>query len=200
VAELPVSALVQRFGKTGKTLHRLASGKDTSPVAVYTPPVVIDTIHHLEQAIEDHQILQALLAHLLRQLAAQPAVQNQGIGQLGLALVLENGTAWEHLQPLRSPAYDVEQLLAVAHEILALATLDTGVVTCRVTLSGFTPVAARQLSLFERDPVSSDDLQRILTGLIAQYGDNCFYRATLVNPDARLPERRVSLAHWGDEP
>ena len=47
--------------------------------------------------------------------------------------------------------------------------------------------------------MGQDRLREVLKGLIARYGDDCFFRVTLTDPDARLPERRFELHRAGEE-
>jgi hypothetical protein len=68
-----------------------------------------------------------------------------------------------------------------------------GVAGVEVTLGGMAPAVARQLSLFERGPVPQERLRAVLKDLVARYGDDSFYWVTLVDPAARLPERRFRL-------
>src|SRR5690606_32454176 len=42
LAALPSAALLERFGQQGPLMHRLACGRDTSRVARYAPPVVLE--------------------------------------------------------------------------------------------------------------------------------------------------------------
>ncbi len=200
IADLPVDAVVQRFGKLGQTLHLLAQGRDTSAITPCTPRLVLETTHQLETPVYDRTVLEAVLAHLIRTLTNQPVFDGQSVREFGLVLTLENGASWEDMLVLHLPASTAAQLVDAGRELLATARITTGVAALQVVLTGFRPTVARQLSLFDRSPVPQEELRRVLQGLIARYGEDCFYRGRLVNQEARLLERRYTLEKWSSSP
>jgi hypothetical protein len=62
-----------------------------------------------------------------------------------------------------------------------------------ITLGRIVAAEARQLSLFPTESVPQDHLREVLRQLVARHGTEMFYWADLVDPQARLPERRFQL-------
>ena len=93
VAALPVSALLDRFGKQGRTMHRLANGRDTRPVGTYQPPMVERAQRRWDDPLADWARLDALLSDMVSEAAARLLDKNQTIQHLTLLLTQEDGTS-----------------------------------------------------------------------------------------------------------
>ena len=191
VAAQPVSALLHRFGKVGRVMHRLASGRDTRPVQPYTPRAVFRQTRQLEGAVADWPTLHAILDRLLAEVLAQ--VDGQTVRQVELMLLQDDGQRLENTLTLRSPSGDGVHLRQTVRELAQSLDVSGGVVEVALALSDLAPVVPRQLSLFERDPVSQDELRALLRILVARHREAGFFQIRLVDPDARLPERRFRL-------
>lgn len=197
VATQPVGALLDRFGKMGRVMHRLASGRDTRPVQTYTPRVVYRQTRWLEAPAADWQILHAILDDLLANLLAR--ADGQTVRQVELALVQADGQRRDGALALRAPSGNGVHLRQTVRELAASLAVTSSVVEVELALSDPAPVVPRQLSLFEREPVSQDALRAVLRNLAARHGEASFYWMRLADPDARLPERRFRLDR-ADEP
>lgn len=191
VAAQPVSALLHRFGRAGRVMHRLASGRDTRPVQPYTPRAVFRQTRQLEGAVADWPTLHAILDRLLDDVLAQ--VDGQTVRQVELTLLQDNGRWLENTLTLRSPSGDGVHLRQTVRELAQSLDVSGGVVEVALALSDLAPVVPRQLSLFEREvAVSQDELRALLRSLVARHREAGFFWMRL-NPDARLPEQRFKL-------
>lgn len=196
VAAQPVGALLDRFGKIGRVMHRLASGRDTRPVQTYTPRVVYRQARALESPAADWPTLHAALDGLLAALLVQ--ADGRAVRQVELALVQDDGRRLEGTLALRGSSGNGTHLRQTVHELAGSLDVTSGVVEVELVLSDLAPVVPRQLSLFEREPVSQEQLRAILRSLVARHGEASFYWMRLTDPDARLPERRFRLDQADD--
>jgi len=197
VAAQPVGTLLDRFGKLGRVMHRLATGRDTRPVQTYTPCVVFRQIRQLESPVGDWQTLHAVLDRLLTEVLGQ--VDGQAVRQVELTLLQDDGQRRESALTLRSPSGNGAHLRQTVRELAQSLGVSGGVVEVELTLADLAPVVPRQLSLFEREPVSQDHLRAVLRSLVARHHEGAFFWMRLTDPDARLPERRFRLDP-ADEP
>ncbi|MBI5961723.1 MAG: hypothetical protein HY866_23500 [Chloroflexi bacterium] len=198
VAVQPVAALVDRFGKPGRILHPLANGHDTSPVLPYTPRVVEQVVHQTNGPINDRQVLAAIIQTQVEQSASRLHTVGCAARSMVVALTLENGTRLERAVMLRQPSDSLRHLVDTAEDLMAAFSISQGVTEIELVLGDLERVTARQLGLFERQPVSQEQLSEALRHLVARYGDGIFYRVRLTDPDARLPERRFRLEKAGE--
>jgi nucleotidyltransferase/DNA polymerase involved in DNA repair len=193
VAALPVAAVVDRFGKAGRVLHRLAQGRDTSPVRRYAPRVTERLVRHLDGPVSDAQVLEQLLDAMTSDLAGRLQAAGQAAQQIVLTLTVERGDQLEREVTLRQPRADADHLRRTVRELAQSLNVSSGVIEVELALGEIEAEVPRQLSLFDREPVSQTELRAALERLAAHYGDEGFYWARVADPDARLPERRVRL-------
>lgn len=191
IAAQPVSALLDRFGKTGRVMHRLATGRDTRPVQTYTPRAVLRQIHQFEAPVGDWPTLHTVLDDLLASVLAQ--AEGQAVRQVELALAQEDGRRLEKTLALRASSANGTHLRQTVRELAQSLDVSGGVIEVELALSDLAPVVPRQLSLFEREPVSQDALRAVLRSLAARHRGASFYWMRPDDPDARLPERRFRL-------
>jgi nucleotidyltransferase/DNA polymerase involved in DNA repair len=193
LAELPVSALQSQFGKQGRTLHRLANGRDTSAVAHYTPKIVKRMRHTFEDPAGDRLIIENVLSRMVGQLSTQLQIKNEAARKVELVIATDQHEVIERRLVLREPLMVDSALLNVTKELFQSIQVSGPVTGVEIILSGIAPIVGRQMSLFEREPVSHSKLHLVLKDLVARYGEDSFYLLKLTNQDARLPERRFSL-------
>jgi nucleotidyltransferase/DNA polymerase involved in DNA repair len=197
VAALPVTAVVDRFGREGRIMHRLAGGRDTSPVQRYMPPVMERAAHQFDDSVEDWTVLRAVLAKLTDALSARLRGAGQVARHVVVDLELADGSRLECDVMLRRPTASARSLLDTVYELAASLPVATGIADVELVVDDIGAPVARQLSLFEREPVSAAHLREVLASLVARYGDDCFYQARLVDGEARLPERRIQMEKVG---
>jgi nucleotidyltransferase/DNA polymerase involved in DNA repair len=190
LAALPVSALLDRFGKQGRIMHRLASGRDTSPVAAYVPPVVERLRRAWDGPLVEWERLEVVLNDMVAEAAAHLLDTGHTIRQITLLLSQEDGATLERAVVLRQPSANVRHIRDTVHEMGRSLPVAGGVVAAELVLSDIAPAVPTQLSLFERDAVPQAHLNSVLKDLIARYGSEFFYWMRAADPDARLPERR----------
>jgi hypothetical protein len=76
---------------------------------------------------------------------------------------------------------------------MARVEVDQGITNLKVILVNLAPARGEQLDLFVHQTQQENRLNHALKDLVARYGDNCFYRVSLPEQQAHLPERRFRL-------
>ena len=188
VAAQPVAALLDRFGKQGRIMHRLVNGRDSNPVQRYEPAAVARVVRQCE-GVTDWARLALLLDDMVTQAVTQFETA-QTVRQVTLVLLLDDGTALDQQLVLRQPTGSIPHLQDAVREMAQSLAVTAGVVELDLALSDIAPAVPKQLSLFERDAVPQAHLSTVLKDLVARYGDAHFHWARVVDRDARLPERR----------
>ena len=212
LARLPRSAVVARFGADGGLLHDLANGRDGRPLVPRRPPELLRASTELDPPVEVLEPLRFVLHRLAEVLAAQLAGRGAGATTARLELTLDgrwaldgrrpDGGRLDERQPNES-TYLVEQVLpgptasAEPIERLLLARLEAApppgpVAGMALELAGVRPIVGRQLGLFVPQAAGEARLDWQLADLAIRFGEGRILRASLRDPDARLPEERVT--------
>lgn len=197
LAALPLPSVVNAFGTTGRILHRLASGRDTTPIAHYTPPITERLIRHLDIALVDRRQRDAVLGVMVKILYERLETAGYRPRQIELLLTLENGQQHEAEWTLQQPSGSLNHLRETVKALADRCSIPCGIVSLELALGDMTPITGQQLSLFPQPALAQAQLQELLRDLVARYGDDCFYWMTPSDPDARLPERRFRLEKVG---
>lgn len=193
LASLSVSTLGNLFGGQGKTFKKLAEGRDSTPVREYVPLIAEQAVHQFDSAVEDRAVLQNVLAALAEGLVARLDSRRQMAGEVALGITFSKGKARIEEMALRQPTSSTEHLTQALNELLDVMRVGASVVELEVTLGAIVEAEARQLSLFPPESIPQDRLRSVLRQLILRHGAETFFWANIVNPDARLPERRFEL-------
>ncbi len=200
LAALPVGAVLTQLGKEGRLLHRLAQGRDDRPVLPWHPEVVERVAHPFDDPVADGFILQAVIRSMAQELATRLRSKGYMARRLTLIIRLEDGTTCEDRLILRRPSAGAEHIAQTLCDLLARTQISCGVVELEVALADLIPSQGQQLDLFVPQTGQEHRLQEVLKDLVARYGTDCFYRISLTDREARLPEHRFRLLTaegWG---
>lgn len=191
LAALGRDALCDRFGEQGRIAHSLARGEDTP----LRPRVAKEG---LEERLElddtnSGEALERVLGVLIDRLLARPERRGRTLRVLALSALLAAGGAWRERVVLREALGDARRVrLALAPR---LALLPAPAQTLCLSVERFGPPAAGQRALLDRDgAVRRERLSEAVAQVRAAAGHDAALRATCVDPDSRVPERRVLLA------
>jgi protein ImuB len=198
LARLGRAALTDRFGAAGGLAHRLACGED-SPLRARRVE------ERLEESMEvgdasSGTALGRVLVVLVNRLLARPERRGRTLRVLALSARLIAGGGWRERVVFRQALCDPERIwLALSVRLLALPA-PAGALT--LTVERFGPPMSDQGALLNDDPAhrSSHRAARAarLRGGLAQVravaGQDALLRVVCVDPDSRVPERRVVLA------
>jgi hypothetical protein len=193
LAALPASAALLQFGAEGRLLHQLAQGRDHRPVLPRPPGATQRVTRQLDGPVADWPILTAVARAIAEELAGRLQASGRAGRELRVVVHLEDGTAREEGGPLRRPASGAEDITRALVHRLERVEYACGVVGLEVVLANLVPATGHQLDLFVHQTGQASRLGDVLKNLVARYGADCFYQASLIDRQARLPERRFQL-------
>jgi protein ImuB len=191
LARLGRAALSDRFGDPGALAHRLASGED-SPLCPRRREEQLEE----EMALGDASSGEALgrvLGVLVSRLLARPERRGRTLRAVVLSARLLAGGGWRERVVLRQALSDPERIwLALS---LRLLSLPAPAAALRLSVAEFGPPAGDQGALLDQDRAArAARLREAVAMTRALAGRDAALRAVCVDPDSRVPERRVVLA------
>jgi len=199
LAALPAAAVAERFGPPGMLALDLAHGRDT-PLAPRRPPEPVAERLDLPEAASGRQLERALELLVARVLARSER-RGRTLRALALSARFVEGGTWRAQATLRQASADPERLaLALAPR---LAELPAPAESLGVEVEAFGPPAHDQERLVH-DEGSAAVERRARLGEAVRHvrtvaGEGAALRALEVDPDSRVPERRVVLAPFPAE-
>jgi protein ImuB len=190
LAALGRDAIADRFGAPGVLAHRLASGEDDPLLARRPQQRVAETLE-LEESASGSQ-LQRALGMLVDRLLARRERRGRTLGAVTLSAALVGGGTWRRGAVFREALADPRRMrLALSPR---LDQLPAPAQALTLTVERFGPPAGDQRTLLQE----GRDLRRArLREAIAQAraaaGADAALRTLPVDPQSRVPERRVVL-------
>ncbi len=190
LARLGRPALADRFGEAGAFAHRLACAEDTP-----LQPRLLEERLQETMSVGDASSgpsLERVLGVLVDRLLARGERRGRTLRALTLSARLLSGGGWRERVVLREPLADRERIsLALS---LRLLMLPAPAATLSLSVERFGPPAGEQRALLDE---AHDARMARLREAVAQVrvvgGENAAMRAVCVDPDSRVPERRVVL-------
>jgi protein ImuB len=195
LARLGRAALSDRFGVPGALAHRLARGED-SPLC---PRRVEDRLQE-SMTVGDAssgEALRRVLSVLVDRLLARPERRGRTLRVAVLSARLLAGGGWRERVVFRRALADAERIwLALS---LRLQTLPAPAGELTLAVESFGPPVSDQGALFDdlapaRSRARAARLREAIAQVRAVAGQDAALRAVCVDPDSRVPERRVVLA------
>jgi impB/mucB/samB family len=183
-------ALTDRFGEAGALAHRLACAQD-SPLR----PRRLQ--EHLQESMEvgdasSGMALKRVLGVLVDRLLARTERRGRTLRAVTLSARLVAGGGWHERVVFRQALGDPERIrLALSLRLLLLPAPASGL---RLTVERFGPPASEQQALLDQDRAArAARLREAVAQVRAVAGREAALRAVCVDPDSRVPERRVVL-------
>lgn len=191
IKRLGRDAMADRFGRVGVLAYALSGGWDT-------PLVPREVPEHVEEAMELReadcgQTLERVLCVLVERLLANPRRRGRTIRAVTLSARLVEGGAWRQSVPFREASENARRMsLALG---LRLAQLPAPAQELRLGVESFGPPGGEQRDLLGQ--ATERRRQRLIEAVgqaRAAAGPDAALRAVLMNPEARVPERRAMLS------
>jgi protein ImuB len=198
LAELPRSAVAERFGQPGLLALDLASGSDT-PLEPRRPPEPVIERLDLPEAASGQQLERALEL-LVARVLSRPERRGRTLRSLALAARFVEGGTWRTRVTLRQASCDAERLRLVLGP--KLGELPAPSESIAVEVEAWGPPAHDQVRLVEDRSPRAVRRARIAeaVGQVRQAaGPDAALRVLEVDPESRLPERRAVLAPYPTE-
>jgi hypothetical protein len=197
VAELPLSAVVARFGAEGDRLHARARGLETEPWRPRRAPERLALALAIEPAVADLEALRFVLHRLAATFGDQLEARGAAAARARLALELDAtfvaGEVPPSLtidQPLPEPTSE-----GLAVERLLMARLEASpppapVARLELELGEVAPAAGTQLTLFTPQTGRTGRLGWQMARLGLRFGQDRVGWMEIGDPEALLPEAR----------
>jgi protein ImuB len=193
LAALSRAALADRFGAAGPLARDLARGRDT-PLRPRLPAERLEEALELPESAAGPQLERAL-GLLIDRVLARPERRGRTLRAVVLSAVLVGGGTWRTQLTFREALADPRRMrLALVGR---LAELPAPADALRLRVEAFGPPAGDQRSLLaEPAAVRLARLREAVRQARAVAGPDAALRILPVDPDSRVPERRLALAPW----
>jgi protein ImuB len=193
LAKLPRPALADRFGAAGPLARDLARGHD-SPLRPRRPAECLEERLDLPESASGQQLERAL-GLLIDRLLARRERRGRSLRAAVLAAKLVEGGTWRARVTFREALADPRRMRLVLTP--RLAELPAPADVLRLRAEGFGPPAGDQRSLLsEPAAVRAARLREAVRQARAAAGPDAALRILPVDPDSRVPERRLALTPW----
>jgi protein ImuB len=191
LAKLGRAAMTDRFGEGGGLAHRLACGED-SPLRPRQPHEQLEETMAVGDAASG-AALKRVLGVLVSRLLARAERRGRTLRAAGLSAQLVSGGSWHERVVFREPISDPERILLALS--LRLELLPAPAAALRLSVEGFGPPQGEQGTLLDQGRgARMARLRESVAQVRAVAGRDAALRAVCVDPDSRVPERRVVLA------
>jgi protein ImuB len=193
LAKLPRAALADRFGAAGPLARNLARGLD-APLRPRHPAERLEERLELPESASGPQLERAL-GLLIDRLLARRERRGRSLRTAVLAAKLVEGGTWRARVTFREALADPRRMRLVLTP--RLAELPAPADVLRLRAEGFGPPAGDQRSLLqEAAAVRAARLREAVHQARAAAGPDAALRILPVDPDSRVPERRLALTPW----
>jgi len=195
VASLAENALASQLGREGLTAHRLANGVDGQLVRPRPRPDILERTLSFEPPLDSLDALLAALDKLLDQLVPQLKGRYQVCSQLRLRFRSEDGRTCPDALNLKTPLDSKPEILGILKRHLEAASFPEGVSEVCLGLSRLGGESGKQAPLSSGTKGHQEEaLQRLEKDLGERFGNSLLKKVVTLDPNSRIPERRVALA------
>jgi len=187
---LPRAAIADRFGRQGLLAHDLARGRD-SPLRPRRPGELLRESLELPESGSGEQLGRAL-GLLVDRLLARRERRGRTLRAVVLSARLVEGGTWRERVVFREALADPQRMRLALGGRLAL--LPAPAETLQLTIERFGPPHPDVRALFDDGSARRDErLREAVQQARAVAGPDAALRVLEIDPDSRVPERRVVL-------
>jgi protein ImuB len=193
LAALPRAALADRFGTSGPLARDLARGRDTA-LRPRSPAEQLEERLELPESASGMQLEQAL-GLLIDRMLARRERRGRTLRAVVLSAKLVEGGTWRTRVTFREALADPRRMRLVLAPKLADLPAPADALSLRA--EGFGPASGDQRSLLvEAAAVRAARLREAVRQARSVAGPEAALRILAVDPDSRVPERRLALTPW----
>jgi protein ImuB len=193
LATLPRAALADRFGVAGPLARDLARGRD-APLRPRQPSERLEERLDLPESGSGPQLEQAL-GLLVDRLLARRERRSRTLRRVVLSAELVEGGTWRIAVSFREALADPRRMRLVL--VPRLGELPAPASALRLRAEGFGPPSGDQRSLLaEPAAARARRLREAVRQARSVAGPEAALRILAVDPDSRVPERRLALTPW----
>ncbi len=193
LVKLGRAAVTDRFGWAGGLAHMLARGED-GPLRPRLPREGLEESMGVGDATSG-SALKRVLGVLVNRLLARPERRGRALRSVRLHARLLSGGSWHEQVVFREATGDSERIWLALSLRLALLPAPAG--ELGLAVESFGPPQGQQGSLLDGELsrlARAARLREAVAQVRAVAGRDAALRAVCVDPDSRVPERRVVLA------
>jgi protein ImuB len=188
---LGAAAMSDRFGDPGLFAYGLSAGADT-PLQARTLEDTLSESLHVGDA-SSGTMLARVLGVLVDRLLARPQRRGRTLRAVVLSAALDGGGTWRERVVFREAIGDGERMRLALSPRLALLPAPAQMLGLEVERFG--PAGGEQQGLLEADIQGRRErLREAVQQVRSVAGPDAALRAVCIDPDSRVPERRVVLA------
>jgi protein ImuB len=193
LAKLSRAHLADRFGTAGPIARDLARGKDT-PLRPRVPSERLQEVLELPESASGPQ-LERGLGMLIDRVLARPERRGRTVRAVVLSAALVGGGTWRTQMTFREALADPRRMRLVLGP--KLDGLPAPAEALRLRAEGLGPPAGDQRSLLaEPAAVRAARLREAVRQARSVAGPEAALRILPMDPDSRVPERRLALTPW----
>lgn len=197
LAALPRDAVADRFGRPGLLAHDLARGQDT-PLRPRQPGELLREALELPESGSGEQLGRAL-GLLVDRLLARRERRGRTLRSVVLSARLVEGGTWRERVVFREALADAQRMRLALGGRLAL--LPAPADTLELIVERFGPPDREPRALFDDGAARRDErLREAVRQARAVAGPDAALRVLEIDPDSRVPERRVVLSPFDPGP
>jgi protein ImuB len=186
--DLPAAGIRKRFGPVAYELHRLAAGKDWSPVDARPLREPVRQMKLLDYPETNLDRLQYTLRPLVKSILSSFSERSEAVSSLRFSLTLDDGQKCQERLSPASPTLDERQLMSLIRLRIESLPFSAGVIEMKLQGAGV-PVSEKQLELFQQQPRRDlAAVHRSLALVRAELGNSAIQYARLA--EGHLPEAR----------
>ena len=194
VASLAENALASQLGGEGLMAHRLANGIDGEPVKSRLRPDILERTLSFEPPLESLDALLAAIDKLLDQLVPLLRKRYQVCGQVRLCLRSDAVRSRPDAVNLKTPLDSKLEILGILKRHLETDSFPEGVSEICLGLAKLGSEFGKQAPLSSAAKGRQEEaLQRLEKDLGDRFGHSSLKKVVELDPDSRIPERRVAL-------
>jgi protein ImuB len=187
----PPDALADRFGESGVIAYRLAGGDSDRPLLPRSAQEVLEESLGTGDA-NSGAMLQRVLGVLVDRLLSRPERRGRTLRAVVLTACLEEGGTWRERVVFREALSDAKRVcLAISPR---LASLPAPAESLRLGVERFGSAGGEQYTLLEQGVrVRGERLSEAVRQVRTVAGHDAALRAVFIDPESRVPERRIVL-------
>jgi nucleotidyltransferase/DNA polymerase involved in DNA repair len=194
VASLPENALASQLGGEGLTAHRLANGIEGEPVRPRPRPDILERTLSFDPPLESLDALLAAFDKLLNQLVPLLRKRYQVCGQIRLCFRSDAVRSRPDAVNLKTPLDSKPEILGILKRHMEAVSFPEGVSEICLGLARLGGESGKQALLSSGTKVHQEEaLQRLEKDLGDRFGHSSLKKVVALDPDSRIPERRVAL-------
>jgi protein ImuB len=191
--KLSRAALSDRFGRGGEVAFDLARGRDR-PLRPRTAGERLEEVLEMPEAANGSQLEQAL-GLLIDRLLARPERRGRTVRAAVVSARLVEGGTWRVRVTFREALADPRRMRMALS--LKLAELPAPADLLRLRAEAFGPPCGEQRTLIAQPAAARKArLREAIRQARAAGGPEAAMRVLEVDPDSRVPERRLALTPW----